>query len=751
MDSKKPDWESDGWDEYVRRAEDLINSGNLDRWENDFKRKLSCDLKQARIELFGGTGRWPGLVEKGLSSYLTHFTLKLQVAEWIAEFPIAASEALNAIWTEEDLSPAQRIREFCERFPADVVGGGLGSRLNVASVLLMGMDVEHFPAYRIGFSETVYECTGYDPPDGDADEAALYDHFLCFLDQFIEESRAQGVNLRHRLDAQGVAWQSQKGGKPFALPRLGSRQPPMDDQLEDDWKEFVRRVTHFIESGTLKEWVEDKLDLGREFAEVREAVLSDAEDWVDQLENRGLCDRDGHPIFWYLRKPLIDWAHRSPASAREALLKLWTKDARSATRRLRDFCNLFPKSVIQGSGTRTRVASALLMGIDAESFPPYAPKTFRIAYSQTGFGGPSKGTDEAGLYGHALNFIDQFLLEAQNHGLPLCNRHDMRTVAWWCLNEAEPPIDLPTLGARDSHSRPCNPRTLATELHLSSAFLEEAEILLEERRQVIFQGPPGTGKTYVAQALAKCIAGAEERVTLVQFHPSYGYEDFVRGFRPRITESGHAAFELRDGPLLRAAEKARADAQVDHDAKHILIIDEINRGNLAKVFGELYFLLEYRDRKIRLQYQKEREEDFSLPNNLYIIGTMNTADRSIALVDLALRRRFYFVEFHPDVEPVKSVLRKWLQRNNLNELEGVADIVDKANGMLEQDRHAAIGPSYFMKKNLDRKMVERIWKHSIIPYIEERLFGDEDRIEEFDFEKLCTSIAPELLPKNSEE
>ena len=120
---------------------------------------------------------------------------------------------------------------------------------------------------------------------------------------------------------------------------------------------------------------------------------------------------------------------------------------------------------------------------------------------------------------------------------------------------------------------------------------------------------------------------------------------------------------------------------------------------------------------------------------------MNTADRSIALVDLALRRRFYFIEFHPDNDPVKSVLRKWLKKRNLDELEGVADIVDKANTLLKDDRHAAIGPSYFLKGDLDKKMVERIWRHSVLPYIEERLFGDDDRISQFNLRTLSQNIA----------
>ena len=271
-------------------------------------------------------------------------------------------------------------------------------------------------------------------------------------------------------------------------------------------------------------------------------------------------------------------------------------------------------------------------------------------------------------------------------------------------------------------------RDLADELLLPVEFLREIRTLLYEKKQVIFQGPPGTGKTYVAQRLARHIAGSRGLVTFVQFHPSYSYEDFVQGFRPTQAGNGQPGFKLRNGPLLQAAERARNAP----GAKHFLIIDEINRGNLAKVLGELYFLLEYRGEQMSLQYS---DELFSLPDNLYVIGTMNTADRSIALVDLALRRRFYFVEFHPGKEPVEGLLRRWLEKN-ASGMEWVSDVVDRANERLKNDRDAAIGPSYFMKKGLDEDAVSRIWKHSVKPYIEERLFGDAERLDEFDLEKL---------------
>ena len=362
------------------------------------------------------------------------------------------------------------------------------------------------------------------------------------------------------------------------------------------------------------------------------------------------------------------------------------------------------------------------MGLDVERYPPFQITTFSNAYDRTGYDQPEKGADEAALYQHALGFLDRFLKETSQRGLTLSHRLDAQSVVWAIVRERVGPPPPPPPPPHEGLE------AFAKELFLPVEFIENIDTLLKDKKQVIFQGPPGTGKTYVAQKLAKHLAGWEKRVTLVQFHPSYAYEDFVQGFRPALVGDGQAGFELRDGPLLRAAERARQEPNADH----FLVIDEINRGNLAKVFGELYFLLEYRDEAMSLQYS---DKPFSLPDNLYIIGTMNTADRSIALVDLALRRRFYFVEFHPDDEPVRDVLHDWLA-DKAPGMEWVADVVKNVNEKLKDDRHAAIGPSYFMKDGLDRAAVERVWKHGVLPYIEECLFGDNDRIGEFSLDRL---------------
>ena len=396
--------------------------------------------------------------------------------------------------------------------------------------------------------------------------------------------------------------------------------------------------------------------------------------------------------------------------------------------------------------------SVLLMGVDVHKYPPFQTTTFQEAYDHVGYQRPNKGADEAALYEHSLGFLDRFIEEASERGLDLRHRLDAQSLVWMILN-MDPPVqsgqqfDPPDVSVTFD---PPRLESLAAELLLPVDFLEEIEILLK-RKQVIFQGPPGTGKTYVAQKLAEHLAGSKERVTLVQFHPSYAYEDFVQGYRPSLLE-GQPGFELKDGPLLQAAQHAREEP----DANHFLVIDEINRGNLAKVFGELYFLLEYRNERLRLQYQADTE--FSLPENLYILGTMNTADRSIPLVDLALRRRFYFVEFHPDDEPIKGLLRKWLQEK-APDVGWVADVIDLVNKKLEDDRHVAIGPSYFMGTDeegnavaTDEISVRRIWKHSVLPYIEEHLFGNLDSMKEWDLDTLRKQLrAPTQEGDGNEE
>lgn len=268
-------------------------------------------------------------------------------------------------------------------------------------------------------------------------------------------------------------------------------------------------------------------------------------------------------------------------------------------------------------------------------------------------------------------------------------------------------------------------QALADELLVDLPWLSEVRGLLDERRQVIFYGPPGTGKTYIAQKLAADLVGPEQ-VKLVQFHPAYTYEDFFEGYRPApgATE-GTISFQLRAGPLRQLVNRAREHP----DQAFVLIIDEINRANLAKVFGELYFLLEYRDQAVDLLYSSD-DEGFTLPTNLYVAGTMNTADRSIALIDAAMRRRFAFVALDPDTEPTKSLLGKWSANHGLDMT--AANLLAELNKRIE-DPDFRIGPSYFMSRTTadahSPERLERTWRTSILPLLQEHHYGEWESVQ----------------------
>ncbi|PTT68091.1 McrB family protein [Arthrobacter sp. HMWF013] len=312
--------------------------------------------------------------------------------------------------------------------------------------------------------------------------------------------------------------------------------------------------------------------------------------------------------------------------------------------------------------------------------------------------------------------------------------------------EAEPDDDDPATAAVEvvpvhEGFRPLS-RGFADSLHMDLEPLQEIAELLEENRQLVLYGPPGTGKTYLAKHLAAELAddSTDERVKLVQFHPSYAYEDFFEGYRPDKTDEGQVSFKLVAGPLRRLAEEA---AKPGNESKpYFLIIDEMNRANLAKVFGELYFLLEYRDDRIYLQYSPN--EPFTLPDNLYIIGTMNTADRSIAMMDAAIRRRFAFIELHPQTEPVKGSLLRFLQARQLDTTPAL--LLDALNAAIDEwDRDLMIGPSYFMKPAAQTPAgLRRIWKYELMPLLEEHYHGQLNRAqleERFGLDQLLGRLA----------
>lgn len=282
--------------------------------------------------------------------------------------------------------------------------------------------------------------------------------------------------------------------------------------------------------------------------------------------------------------------------------------------------------------------------------------------------------------------------------------------------------------------------TDACTLPPDSRFLHELHGLLQDKGQIVLYGPPGTGKTYVALKLAEALATDDDRRALVQFHPSMAYEDFMEGFRP-VLRGDQLTYQLTEGPLIELANRAALDPR-----PHVLIIDEMNRANLPKVFGELLFLLEYRDRPVKLAYRATGDA-FALPKNVWIIGTMNLADRSVGQIDAALRRRFAFVSFAPNDEQNGGLLRRWLVKQN--QAEWPADLVDQVNDELEKELGHAdllIGPSYFMKEDLDPDRMGSIWRYAIEPLMSDLFHLDDKNIRRFGWNEVYKRFGPAGTP-----
>ena len=244
--------------------------------------------------------------------------------------------------------------------------------------------------------------------------------------------------------------------------------------------------------------------------------------------------------------------------------------------------------------------------------------------------------------------------------------------------------------------------------------------LLRRKKNIILQGAPGVGKTFAAKRLAFSIMGKKdtERVKVIQFHQSYSYEDFIMGYRPNGEN-----FSLSEGPFYSFCKLAKGDSE----HPYFFIIDEINRGNISKIFGELITLVEPIKRwgnsegmKAVLPYS---QKSFGVPKNVYIIGTMNTADRSISIIDTALRRRFFFKEMLPKPDVLADVSVKDLS------VSGLLARMNERIAVL-YDREHTIGHAYFMplKKNPTIKKLAEIFTNNIIPLLQEYFYEDYEQI-----------------------
>jgi len=307
---------------------------------------------------------------------------------------------------------------------------------------------------------------------------------------------------------------------------------------------------------------------------------------------------------------------------------------------------------------------------------------------------------------------------------------------WYGIKKKSPPEANKNNGAIKPYS--------VDDMLASGVFLSEQEVKqtidrLQSKKNLILQGPPGVGKTFIARKLAYVLMEEmdSQRIEMVQFHQSYSYEDFIRGYRPLPDKAG--TFGLQDGIFFNFCQRAKDDP----DRPYVFIIDEINRGNLSQIFGELLMLIESDKRGpenvLPLVYHKIDELPFYVPKNLFLIGLMNVADRSLAMVDYALRRRFAFMSLKPQYN--SDLFRKWLLDRGMRE-ELVRLIIDRmvslnqeiAEDVLLGDNYQ-IGHSFFCPKGnnfegLDRKWYEAIIQTEIAPLLREYWFDNSKRTEQ---------------------
>ncbi|WP_353951943.1 AAA family ATPase [Knoellia sp. S7-12] len=678
-------YKPDAWQTFMSWGAKIATSFDLESRERQYKIEMAERLSVARELLLADDPSWPVRLRQALnySNLLSHFT-KIAVFNQLDADPQQFLQSIHLLWDGEP--DPSLLTAFYESLKAQASGKfSPGEATAVGSVLLMGRDLARFPPYRPTPVQKALQLTGQASEGTSA--SARYDDLLTLCAEVLERAPDHEIELTDLLDAQGLLWAvvAYEPGTEWSRSDRAAFATWRGDRVPEE--EAVKRRAWMVRPGAGRN-ERSLLWLQHGFVSLGVSRLREVSDGMTRDELRPVIDEDFGHTSYSARNEKLDQVH--------------------------DFLSRMQQGDFIASTTGDRLYLGEIAGpamyIDSPRDGAALQRGVTWLEPKDGF--------EVGALPSALASVLNVQYDV----------HDL-------TQELPVLVSLldGTLGAVKAREPVLPPASeeLASQLHIDIGWLDNCIELLRDRPQLVFYGPPGTGKTYLAQALARHIAGVNAK--LVQFHPSYSYEDFFEGYRP--TPQG--GFKLTAGPMRRIVDQA-----LDHpNTPYVLIIDEINRGNLAKVFGELYFLLEYRDQTVDLMYADEEDRGFRLPKNVFIIGTMNTADRSIALVDTAMRRRFAFESLHPSAEPIRGLLRRWLQDEGRP--TDMADLMDELNSRIPDDDFK-VGPSYFMRPAAatDGGLI-RIWQTSILPLMEEFHYGEGiDVRKAYGLEALKKSVIP---------
>lgn len=516
------------------------------------------------------------------------------------------------------------------------------------------------------------------------------------------------------------------------------------------WDEFLYTVQAHCEA--IKQDENYNLDFAKDLAQARNALLQGDKRWA-HLVTTAIRDRKKHKkdasrrgIWFEDLNKVEEGIEKHEYAMQDALRELWSEDDRKLGDRIRAFDSKLPENMLDNNvGVHIRIASYLMMGLDPQKYPPYHKGRFYDMYKFLDYKREKTGDDAGTRYEHAIKFLKHMLKEVQNRGMEYpATPVDAQSVAFWYTRYL------------DKQKKEPGPSPMPSDQ-------TEPNQKMSHPLNTILYGPPGTGKTW--HTVTRAVAIIEEKdvdeveqeqrdeikrrfetyrdrnqddkqVEMITFHQNTTYEDFIEGIRPVLNNDqasangqapsegsspGEVQYEMREGVFRRIARHA----DQNRDKRYVLVIDEINRGNIARIFGELITLIE--DSK-RTDAHDEAwvtlpgsQDTFSVPPNLYLLGTMNTADRSIALLDTALRRRFKFIEMMPN--PSHEGVNKNVDGVNCSRL---LKAMNRRIAVL-LDREHQIGHTYFLGVN-DMDALAEAFQHGVLPLLQEYFYEDWEKI-----------------------